>query len=67
MMHDLSSDLDAATCFFLFLGWSERLELQELYAGVREEKIEELSGDLVTCMTGEEGAGGEIDFRSDFD
>jgi hypothetical protein len=42
-----------------FKGWSERLELQEHYADVREERMEELTESLVTCMTGEEGRGGD--------
>ena len=42
-----------------FLGWSERLELQEFYAEVREERLEELTDSLVSCMTGEEGKGGD--------
>ena len=45
--------------FFQFQGWSERLELQEQYADVREERMDELTDSLVTCMTGEEGRGGE--------
>ena len=45
------------------LGWSERLEIQEQYDEVREERIEELSGNLVSCMTGEEGAGGKLNFE----
>ncbi len=40
-------------------GWSERLELQEYYAEVREEKMEQLEDNLVDCMTGKEGEGGE--------
>jgi len=42
-----------------FKGWSERLELQEQYADVREERMEELTESLVTCMMGEEGRGGD--------
>ena len=42
-----------------FLGWSERLELQEMYAEVREDRMEELTDSLVSCMTGEEAAGGD--------
>jgi len=34
-----------------FLGWSERLELQEQYADVREERMDELTDSLVSCMT----------------
>ncbi len=42
-----------------FLGWSERLELQELYAEVREDRMDELTDSLVSCMTGEEAKGGD--------
>ena len=38
--------------FFYFKGWSERLELQEQYADIREERMEELTDSLVSCMTG---------------
>jgi len=38
-----------------FLGWNERLELQEYYSEVREEKMEELTDSLVNCMTSNEG------------
>ena len=34
-----------------FKGWSERLELQEQYADVREERMDELTDSLVSCMT----------------
>ena len=40
------------TVFFYFKGWSERLELQEQYADIREERMEELTDSLVSCMTG---------------
>ncbi|TRY73327.1 hypothetical protein TCAL_06037 [Tigriopus californicus] len=40
-----------------FLGWSERLELQEYYADIREERLEALEDNLVSCMTGPEGQG----------
>eukprot|EP00095_Tigriopus_kingsejongensis_P005779 maker-scaffold698_size109766-snap-gene-0.18 protein:Tk05779 transcript:maker-scaffold698_size109766-snap-gene-0.18-mRNA-1 annotation:"hypothetical protein LOTGIDRAFT_235292" len=40
-----------------FLGWSERLELQEQYADIREERLEALEDNLVSCMTGPEGQG----------
>jgi hypothetical protein len=42
-----------------FKGWSERLELQEQYADIREERMLDLTDSLVTCMTGEEGLGGK--------
>ena len=42
-----------------FLGWSEKLELQEHLAEEREVKLEELTDSLVTCITGEEGNGGD--------
>ena len=35
------------------------MELQEQFADVREERMEELTESLVTCMTGEEGRGGD--------
>ena len=35
-----------------FKGWSERLELQEQYADIREERMDELTESLVSCMTG---------------
>ena len=38
--------------FSYFKGWSERLELQEQYADIREERMEELTDSLVSCMTG---------------
>ena len=40
-----------------FLGWSEKLELQEQYADLREEKIDSLTDNLVSCMVGPEGKG----------
>lgn len=40
-----------------FLGWSEKLELQEQYADLREDKIESLTDNLVNCMVGPEGQG----------
>ena len=42
-----------------FIGWSEKLELQEQYAEERETKMDELTDSLVTCITGEEGNGGD--------
>ena len=42
-----------------FMGWSERLELREQYADIREEKLEEMTENLVSCMNGEEGNGGD--------
>ena len=47
-----------------FIGWSEKLELQEQYAEERETKMDELTDSLVTCITGEEGNGGDdqVDF-----
>merc|ERR1711974_461356 len=42
-----------------FIGWSEKLEVQEQYAEERETKMEELTDSLVTCITGEEGNGGD--------
>jgi len=42
-----------------FLGLSERLEVQEMYEHMQDEKLDSLQGDLVTCIEGEEGHGGD--------
>jgi hypothetical protein len=42
-----------------FLGLSERLEVQEMYMDVQEEKLDILQEDLVSCIDGEEGKGGD--------
>eukprot|EP00092_Neocalanus_flemingeri_P032914 GFUD01035796.1.p1 GENE.GFUD01035796.1~~GFUD01035796.1.p1 ORF type:complete len:1098 (-),score=441.33 GFUD01035796.1:620-3913(-) len=42
-----------------FLGLSERLEVQEMYEHLQDEKLDTLQGDLVTCIEGEEGQGGD--------
>merc|ERR1712038_408146 len=42
-----------------FIGWSEKLELQEIVAEEREVRMEELTDSLVACITGEEGNGGD--------
>ena len=39
-------------------GLSERLEVQEMYMDVQEEKLDILQEDLVSCIDGEEGKGG---------
>lgn len=38
---------------YFFKGWSERLELQEQYADIREERMDQLTESLVSCMTSE--------------
>ena len=45
---------------FLLTGLSERLEVQEMYENIQEEKLDTLTDELVTCIAGEEGAGGKI-------
>ena len=50
-------------CLILFLcvtnlGLSERLEVQEMYENLQEERLDLLQGDLVSCIEGEEGLGG---------
>jgi len=40
-------------------GWSSRIELHVQFAEVQDEKLEELTDSLVTCMTGVEGQGGD--------
>merc|ERR1712079_710488 len=42
-----------------FLGLSERLEVQEMYENLQEERLDTLQEDLVTCIEGEEGLGGD--------
>merc|ERR1719153_416391 len=42
-----------------FLGLSERLEVQEMFEHLQEEKLDTLQGELVTCIEGEEGQGGD--------
>ena len=41
------------------LGLSERLEVQEMFENLQEERLDNLQDDLVTCINGEEGQGGE--------
>ena len=41
------------------LGLSERLEVQEMFSDLQEERLDNLQDDLVTCINGEEGQGGE--------
>jgi len=43
-----------------FLGLSERLEVQEMYENLQEERLDTLQEDLVTCIEGEEGLGGSF-------
>ena len=40
------------------LGLSERLEIEEMFEHLQEEKLDTLQGELVTCIEGEEGQGG---------
>ncbi len=42
-----------------FSGWSSRIEIHEQFAEVQDEKLEELTDSLVSCMTGPEGQGGD--------
>ena len=42
-------------------GLSETLEVQEKYAHLQEEQLDNLKDDLVTCIHGEEGQGGDDD------
>ena len=44
----------------MFLGLSERLEVQEMYENLQEERLDTLQEDLVTCIEGEEGLGGSL-------
>ena len=44
----------------IFLGLSERLEVQEMYENLQEERLDTLQEDLVTCIEGEEGLGGSF-------
>ena len=41
------------------LGLSERLEVQEMFENLQEERLDNLQDDLVTCINGEEGQGGD--------
>jgi len=43
----------------LFSGWSSRIEIHEQFAEVQDERLEELTDSLVSCMTGPEGQGGD--------
>ena len=43
----------------IILGLSERLEVQEMYENLQEERLDLLQGDLVSCIEGEEGLGGQ--------
>ena len=47
-----------------FQGLSERLEVQEMFENIQEERLDNLQDDLVTCINGEEGQGGEWDLTS---
>ena len=40
-------------------GLSETLEVQEKYAHLQEEQLDNLKDDLVSCIHGEEGQGGD--------
>ena len=42
-------------------GLSETLEVQEKYAHLQEEQLDNLKDDLVSCIHGEEGQGGDDD------
>jgi len=42
-----------------FLGLSERLEVQEMYDNLQEERLDNLQEDLVLCIEGDEGHGGD--------
>ena len=39
-------------------GMSEKLELVEMYDQIQEERLDHLQDELVTCIAGEEGQGG---------
>ena len=41
-------------------GLSETLEVQEKYAHLQEEQLDNLKDDLVSCIHGEEGQGGDV-------
>jgi hypothetical protein len=41
---------------------SERLEVVELYDQLQEERLDTLQDELVTCISGAEGHGGEITY-----
>ena len=45
----------------MMTGLSETLEVQEKYAHLQEEQLDNLKDDLVTCIHGEEGQGGDDD------
>ena len=45
----------------MMAGLSETLEVQEKYAHLQEEQLDNLKDDLVTCIHGEEGQGGDDD------
>merc|ERR1712061_443168 len=42
-----------------FLGLSERLEVQDMFENLQEERLDNLQEDLVSCIEGEEGQGGD--------
>ena len=45
----------------MLAGLSETLEVQEKYAHLQEEQLDNLKDDLVSCIHGEEGQGGDDD------
>jgi hypothetical protein len=57
----LCKHLNSGIIFFCLeiSGWSSRIEIHEQFAEVQDEKLEELTDNLVSCMTGPEGQGGD--------
>lgn len=55
------SELTQTVCrdIINILGLSERLEVQEMFENLQEERLDNLQDDLVTCINGDEGQGGE--------
>ena len=43
----------------MFTGWSSRIEIHQQFAEVQDERLEELTDSLVSCMTGPESQGGD--------
>ena len=59
MLRELKRVLTVCRDIINILGLSERLEVQEMFENLQEERLDNLQDDLVTCINGEEGQGGE--------
>lgn len=59
LLRELKRVLTVCRDIINILGLSERLEVQEMFENLQEERLDNLQDDLVTCINGEEGQGGE--------